>query len=361
MKYKLNPSFQCQLTENGSLFLKIPDGESLIYTEQIDFLIELLHKIDGYNSISEIHSKLKNNNYDIDLEDLQLLLETFKQANILKPNIDLFELQNTDLTFEELNKYDRQIKNYVTLKNNDLLSAIEYQKNLKKSKVAIICVGGIGSYISYSLVAMGIGEVRLIDTDCIELSNTSRQMLYDEDDIGKLKVVTAAEKLKKVNPRVSIEHKNIFLTEETKDEVSQFIDGCDLIINCADHPRGKIPYIVDKISQELDIPWLIFGPFHFYKIACGPFMIPGKTKSYEELFPKSLFKENDKIKEINSRIESNIMDPYNGLAAKVASIEVVKFLTGYEDTILYNKRLIINTKDWSIQKYDVLNGEYIND
>ena len=66
-------------------------------------------------------------------------------------------------------------------------------------------IGGIGNPVATQLTAMGIGKLKIIDRDVVEISNLHRQHLYREEDIGKVKVEAAAERLKKINPAVEIE------------------------------------------------------------------------------------------------------------------------------------------------------------
>lgn len=349
--YRLNPSFTCKITQENNLFLSVPSESGFEAREDKDFLLELIYKLDGENTLGDIHSMLSLQGYDVDPEDLISITNDLLEKNIIKKQQRSHEVETHNLTSDELLKYDRQIKNYVTLSGKNLQDGLNYQKSLKDYSIAIIGVGGIGSYLSYSLVAMGVGEIKLIDKDEIELSNTSRQMLFDETDIGKLKIEVARDKLAKVNPRTEIKTKNMFVGYNTKDELKEFISGTNLIVCCADMPRGEIQYIIDEISHELEIPWLAYGPFHFHKIFCGPLVVPNKTPRYSEIFPKSNFIENEKVNEINERIESNIMDPFNGLASKVASIEIMKFVTGYSECKVLNNRIIIDTENWSIENY----------
>ena len=80
------------------------------------------------------------------------------------------------LTENELKRYDRQI----------ILEGFggEGQKKLKKAKVFIAGAGGLGSSISVYLVAAGVGKLRIVDHDRVELSNLNRQVLHWEKDIG---------------------------------------------------------------------------------------------------------------------------------------------------------------------------------
>ena len=90
----------------------------------------------------------------------------------------------SDLSSKELDRYSRQV----------MLEEIGYQGQLKLkgSKVCVVGVGGLGNPITSKLVAMGIGKLRIVDRDVIELSNLHRQTMFDEADVGQVKVEVAA-------------------------------------------------------------------------------------------------------------------------------------------------------------------------
>ena len=100
----------------------------------------------------------------------------------------------SDLSEKELDRYSRQV----------MLEEIGYQGQLKlkQAKVCVVGVGGLGNPIVTRLAAMGVGKIRIVDRDVIELSNLHRQTMFNEDDVGQVKVETAAKKLRKLNPDI---------------------------------------------------------------------------------------------------------------------------------------------------------------
>ena len=103
----------------------------------------------------------------------------------------------SDLSEKELDRYSRQV----------MLQEIGYQGQLKlkQARVCVVGVGGLGNPITTRLAAMGVGKIRIVDRDVIELSNLHRQTMFDEDDVGQVKVETAAKKLRKLNNDIIIE------------------------------------------------------------------------------------------------------------------------------------------------------------
>ncbi|GAX48215.1 HesA/MoeB/ThiF family protein [Pseudolactococcus reticulitermitis] len=347
-----NKNLQVHLTKEEHLFISVVGTDGIEYKDNIDFYLNLLKIVQITPEVSNYQKLLRENGFDIDLDDLNDLLQLWLDLNILKLQEDC-EKKLVDLNFE---KYDRQIKNFGTLPGLTEQDGIEFQKKISASSIGVLGIGGVGSYIVQGLASMGIGKLKIVDGDIIELSNTSRQILYREHDIGKSKVLVAKEQVALISPKTEVEVLNTFIDYANIDEVSLFFEGIDFLILAADTPRGEIEYITDRLAVRNQVPWLTFAPFGFSKIFLGPLIIPNKTKTLKELIPQNNFIENSKlIKEINDNFYSTIMDPYNGMAAKMALIEVVKFITGYGNVSVINKRILIDTSTWEIEHYDLEN------
>src|SRR3989344_5509204 len=82
---------------------------------------------------------------------------------------------------------------------------LERQKLLKKARVVCIGSGGVKSTLLMALVAAGIGNIRIIEFDKVELSNLNRQTLFTTKDVKKHKGEQAKDLLKNVNPEISVE------------------------------------------------------------------------------------------------------------------------------------------------------------
>ena len=166
------------------------------------------------------------------------------------------------LTAEEFERYDRQI----------IVPGFgkEGQEKLKKSKVFIAGAGGLGSPISIYLVAAGVGVVRIVDHDIIELSNLNRQVLHWDEDIGKKKVDSASAKLKRLNKDVKIEAIEETITGAN---VSQLTDGFDLIVDAMDNLPTR--YILNRAAIEKNIPFFHGAVYGFEGRAMT--IIPGQT------------------------------------------------------------------------------------
>ena len=146
------------------------------------------------------------------------------------------------LTPSERERYDRQI----------MIGEIgqEGQEKLKRSRVVIAGTGGLGSPIAIYLTAAGIGMIRVIDHDQVALSNLNRQILHWEEDVGRKKVDSARMKLRNLNSAVEIEAIAETITEGN---VSQLVDGCDVIVDAMDNLPTR--YILNRCAIEKNIPF----------------------------------------------------------------------------------------------------------
>ena len=149
----------------------------------------------------------------------------------------------SDLSEKELDRYSRQV----------MLEEIGYQGQLKlkQSKVCVVGVGGLGNPITARLAAMGVGKIRIVDRDVIELSNLHRQTMFDEDDVGQVKVETAAKKLRKLNNNVIIEELPVSINDYTALDA---VDGCDVVIDALDSVNAR--YSLNKACIEKKIPFV---------------------------------------------------------------------------------------------------------
>ncbi|MFC1984865.1 ThiF family adenylyltransferase [Chloroflexota bacterium] len=166
------------------------------------------------------------------------------------------------LTDEERKRYDRQI----------MVMGIgeDGQEKLKRAKVVIAGSGGLGSASSIYLAAAGVGTIRMIDHDKVELSNLNRQTLYSGSDIGRSKVDSAAEKLSRLNSDIKIEAIDEIINETN---VSRLVAGFDLIVDAMDDLATR--YMLNQAAIELQIPFFHGAVYGFEGRAMT--IIPGET------------------------------------------------------------------------------------
>jgi len=166
------------------------------------------------------------------------------------------------LTREEMERYERQIMLYGF--------GEEGQAKLKRAKVFVAGAGGLGSPVSIYLAAAGVGTIRIVDHDKVELSNLNRQVLHWDENIGMEKADSAVAKLKKINPGVKIEAIAETITEAN---ISQLVADFDLIVDAMDNLPAR--YLLNKTAIEKGIPFFHGAVYGFEGRVMT--IIPGKT------------------------------------------------------------------------------------
>lgn len=121
--------------------------------------------------------------------------------------------------------------------------------------VAVIGVGGVGSWAAEALVRSGIGRITLIDGDDVCVSNTNRQSHALEGSYGRLKVEVLAERMRAINPGLDVNADARFLTPSTLSLLSD--GGFDAVLDCCDAFRVKVETIV--YCRRRKIPLIVLG------------------------------------------------------------------------------------------------------
>ena len=220
--------------------------------------------------------------------------------------------EQEELTSKELDKYSRQV----------MLEEIGYkgQLLLKNSKVCVVGTGGLGHPIISRLAAMGVGNLRIIDRDIIELSNLHRQTLFDEKDVGQVKVEVAARKLQEKNPDCHIEPLSVSVNDVTAHQV---IAGCDVVIDALDSVNAR--YALNAACIRAEIPFVTGAAVG---VTGQVFTIlPKKSACYNCMFP-SLQEDSMPTCSIEG-VHPSILSVVGGL--EVA--EAVKILTKKEPSL----------------------------
>jgi len=218
----------------------------------------------------------------------------------------------SDLSEKELDRYSRQI----------MLEEIGYQGQLKlkQAKVCVVGVGGLGNPITIRLAAMGVGKIRIVDRDVIELSNLHRQTMFNEDDVGQVKVETAAKKLRKLNSDIVIEELPVSVNDYTALDI---VDGCDVVIDALDSVNAR--YSLNKACIEKKIPFVTGAAVG----VTGQLftILPNESACYHCLFP-ALDEDSMPTCSIEG-VHPSILSIIGGIEVS----EAVKIITGKEPSL----------------------------
>jgi len=203
-----------------------------------------------------------------------------------------------------------------------MLEEIGYQGQLKlkQAKVCVVGVGGLGNPIVTRLATMGVGKIRIVDRDVIELSNLHRQTMFNEDDVGQVKVETAAKKLRKLNADIIIEELPVSINDYTAFDV---VNDCDVVVDALDSVNAR--YSLNKACIEKKIPF-VTGAAVGVTGQCFT-ILPNESACYHCLFP-ALDEDSMPTCSIEG-VHPSILSIIGGIEVS----EAVKIITGKEPSL----------------------------
>ena len=148
----------------------------------------------------------------------------------------------------------------------------EGQRRLLASSVLVAGCGALGTALVEGLVRAGVGRVRLVDRDFVELSNLQRQVLFDEEDVasGLPKAIAAANHLSRINRQVTVEP---LVADIGPENVLDLFDGMDLVLDGLDNFETR--FLLNDASLETGIPWIYAGCLGGHGQTMP--VLPGKT------------------------------------------------------------------------------------
>ncbi|MFP5110891.1 ThiF family adenylyltransferase [Bacillaceae bacterium C204] len=220
------------------------------------------------------------------------------------------------------------------------------QLKLLNSKVAIVGVGALGTVIANHLVRSGVGYLRLIDRDLVELSNLQRQSLFDEED-AKLqlpKVIAAQKRLNKINSTVTID---AHIADINLDNAEELLTGMDCIVDGTDNFMTR--FLINDVAVKYGIPWV-----HGAAVSSrGMFtsIIPGKTPCYRCLFPHVPTGTGETCDTVG------VLSPLTDIIGSFQTLETVKILIGEKTTPHLEQ---IDIWDYSTMQMDISEGRNPN-
>ncbi|MFQ6058169.1 MAG: ThiF family adenylyltransferase [Anaerolineae bacterium] len=194
----------------------------------------------------------------------------------------------------------------------------EGQRRLLASAVAVIGCGATGSILANNLVRAGVGRVRIIDRDYIELNNLQRQTLFDEEDIarGLPKAVAAAEKLRRVNSGVEIEP---LVADVNYDNVEGLMGDVDLVLDGTDNFETR--FLINDACVKLGVPWIYSGVIASYGMTMN--IVPHQTPCLRCIFPQAPPPGTTPTCDT-----AGVLNATAGVIASMASAEALKLLLG---------------------------------
>lgn len=197
------------------------------------------------------------------------------------------------------------------------------QRKLCAGRVLLCGCGALGSVLAETLVRAGVGFLRVVDRDFVELSNLQRQVLFDEQDIADQlpKAVAAANKLRKINSDVTVEP---IVADIDHTNILKFADTVDLILDGSDN--FEVRFLINDASLETGIPWIYAGVIGSHGQTMTIF--PGSTACL-----RCLIESVPEPGSMETCDTAGVLGPAVNVIASLEAIDAIKLLAGRTDLI----------------------------
>jgi len=213
------------------------------------------------------------------------------------------------------------------------------QQKLRNSKVVVVGLGGLGSISTLYLALAGVGHLRLVDQDTVELHNLHRQVLYTLEDLRYPKVEAAAQRIQRTNPGVKVEPIPENVRESNVDEI---IEDMDCVVDGLDNVRTR--YLLNRACIKKKIPY-VFGAAIGLEGNLSVFS-PPETPCLECVLPDI---DDARLPTCETR---GVLGATAGIIGTMQAMETIKLLAGIEDT-LKGKLMICDFRDMYFITVDI--------
>ena len=215
----------------------------------------------------------------------------------------------------------------------------EGQEKLYRSRVLLVGAGGLGSPIAMYLAAAGVGTIGIIDGDKVALSNLQRQVIHSTSDVNRLKVDSAQDRMRALNPEIGVIALPEFLT--TDRVTSIFGMGWDLVIDACDNSYTR--YLLNDACLAYNKP-LVSGALHSMGGQVTTFK-RGDGPCYRCLYPDNY---PGKDRAVSSQKPYGVLSTVPGVIGTLQATEALKVLLGL-GTSLVGTILIFNATTMTFQ------------
>lgn len=210
------------------------------------------------------------------------------------------------------------------------------QESLFSSRVAVVGMGALGTVVANHLCRAGVGYLRLIDRDLVELSNLQRQILYTEEDAKQSlpKVTAAAGHLRLVNSEITIKP---VIAELNTFNAEALLQDVELVIDASDN--FPVRFLINDFCEKQGIPWIYCGAVGSTGMTMN--ILPGKGPCLRCLVPKM-----PPAGSVGTCSSVGILSMLTSIFASVQALEAVKILTGSND--IRKTLMVMDVWDWNV-------------
>ena len=239
------------------------------------------------------------------------------------------------------------------------------QRALRKARVMVVGLGGLGCPVVQYLAAAGVGHLVLVDADRVSLSNLQRQILYTQKDVGELKVEVARGFVKRQNAQIEVSIHTEMLSAEN---ATDLLALADIVVDCTDNFAAR--YLINDACASVNKPWVygsiakfegqvaVFNALMKYAKVENQDIMASQTSddsfirslNYRDIFPNPPGQG-----EIQNCAEAGVLGALAGIVGSFQAMEVLKWILGL-DGQLVNQMLTYNAMNQSIVKFRLDNN-----
>jgi hypothetical protein len=238
-----------------------------------------------------------------------------------------------DISPADAARFDRLLHHFAEFED-PATDRYEYLRRLRNSRVAVVGLGGMGSWVLYNLACSGVGTLVLVDPDVVEASNLSRAILYTESDVGRPKAVAAAAALTRFAPRTTVQP--IVRAVTGADALAEMLPPVDLVVGLADQPLWLIREWIARAGARLRTPVLqanggMVGPFQLPSGSSCAMCVWAHTVDRHPGFPAVVAAQR-RI----PRRTSGAVSAWPSFTSGVVAMEALRYLAGYRMPMTVN-------------------------
>jgi molybdopterin-synthase adenylyltransferase len=349
----LRPGVGAAVDENGHLrLMKFAHSVHLVY-EVSEAVIALVARLDGTDSVTELVASLVPSHPELTVAAAAEVLGVLDADGLL----DWWPSEPVSPALSPLEQavYRRQMDFFREF-SGDALGPARMQGRLRDATVAILGVGGTGTWFATYLALCGVRNLRLVDPDVVESSNLSRQLTFGIADVGRPKAHAAAATLgAQFGELLDVEA--IACRVHGPETISPIVDGCDLVVNCADEPDiDTASEWVAEACMPRGIPHLVGGGYDGHTGLIGPMILPGRSACWE------CFQTHHRARHRpmplryitpTRRRHTGAFAPLAALVTSVQSWDAVRVLSGGNRSLLADRHGEVDFESLSIRWTEV--------
>ena len=288
---------------------------------------QLLGLMDGSRDIDGVVAACRRRRPALSAEGVRETIAALIDAGFVE---DAGAPAPVQLSAAEVERYATNTRYFAWVDTAPRPSPYEAQRRLKDARVAVLGLGGTGGAMAMSLAAVGVGQLRCLDFDVVEVSNLSRQLLYLEEDLGRPKVEAAVQRLRQVNPHVDVRGEELHAT--SADDLEAIMQEVDFLALCADQPPRHIQLWTNEAALRTGTPWSTCA----YD---GPMIVTAMWVPFSSACMECFMAHvrADDLRRYDGRPEPLLSRPPNAVIAPTANasghlgaLEVVYHLTGLQ-------------------------------